>query len=65
MGDIICRHMGANMMDRDQRQVMGIGIALGKIQPHQQRTDQAGGGSYRHRIQILLGQSALADTFRR
>ena len=50
VGQIVGRHMPPDMVHRDQRLGGGQRQSLGKVDPHQHRADQAGGGGNGHGV---------------
>ena len=49
--------MGLDMIDRDQRELFGIGQRFGKVDTDEQSADQSGGVGNRNGIDIGKGHS--------
>ena len=63
MGQIVCRDMSPQMVYRHQRFAAGVGKALGKVDTHQHRADQARGKGDSHRIHVGHGHARVGQGF--
>jgi hypothetical protein len=56
VSDVVGGDVAPDMVHRDQRYPQSIGRRFGEVDPHQQRTDEAGGVGDRHGVDVRPGQ---------
>ena len=59
VGQIEGRNVAPQMVDRHQGFAGGVGQALGKVDPHQHRPDQARGKGDCHRVHLVDGAAGV------